>query len=219
MVFYKKVRARLSESAEFLMDLFPGYPELYNPVKELLSGDNELTQERVDELKTLSWLSPLPNAPQFNQSIVGSLSERKRRRNLMKRVKQQQYSVLLLNTINDEAVLNRSETGFLGLINLGNTCYMNSVLQALYITKDFSDRILSEPIKGMSQRVLHRLQLSFAHLRLSQRSIYSPAEFLREAKPPWFEDGRQQDSHEFFRYLLDTLHEQVSIHINTVCMP
>ncbi len=59
-----------------------------------------------------------------------------------------------------------------------------------------------------SQAVMYRLQVAFTFLKLSQRSIYSPAEFLKAAKPPWFENGRQQDCSEFLRYLLDTLHEQ-----------
>ena len=40
------------------------------------------------------------------------------------------------------------------------------------------------------------------------RSIYSPSDLLKIARPPWFESGRQQDCSEFLRYLLDTLHEQ-----------
>ena len=71
----------------------------------------------------------------------------------------------------------------------------------------FCDLVLSAPLTA-AQPVLLRLQSTFSFLRYSQRSIYSPNEFLKASRPPWFEPGRQHDCCEFIRYLLDTLHEQ-----------
>lgn len=85
-----------------------------------------------------------------------------------------------------------------GLNNLGNTCYMNSVLQALFMTRQFSYEILaSKQVDYSSQHVLKTLQNLFALLTHSKRISYSPTEIFQASKPSYFLPGQQQDSSEF----------------------
>lgn len=101
----------------------------------------------------------------------------------------------------------KSETGKTGLVNLGNTCYMNSVLQALYMLEEF--RYMTFGCQTPSrQPVLHNLQEVFAFLALSQRSAFAPSKFLQVARPPWFAPGTQQDCSEFLKFLLDRVSEE-----------
>lgn len=101
----------------------------------------------------------------------------------------------------------KSETGKTGLVNLGNTCYMNSVLQALYMLEEF--RYMTFGCHTPSgQPVLHNLQEVFAFLALSQRSAFAPSKFLQVARPPWFSPGTQQDCSEFLKFLLDRVSEE-----------
>jgi hypothetical protein len=63
---------------------------------------------------------------------------------------------------NDNKIKNR-----LGIINLGNTCYVNSVLQALYQCDLFRKYILEHQFN--QKIVLRELQIIFAQLNLSKR--------------------------------------------------
>lgn len=104
------------------------------------------------------------------------------------------------------AVTEMVSVGRVGLNNLGNTCYMNSVLQALFMTKVFRNDLLKSAEETVP--LLSKLQTLFALLQHSRRASLSPADILALARPPGFQPGHQHDSSEFLGYLLDVLHEQ-----------
>ncbi|XP_039606124.1 ubiquitin carboxyl-terminal hydrolase 38 [Polypterus senegalus] len=101
----------------------------------------------------------------------------------------------------------KSETGKTGLINLGNTCYMNSIIQTLFMATDFRRSVLSLNLNG-SNTLMKKLQLLFAFLAHTQRAAYAPHSFFEASRPPWFTTGSQQDCSEYLRFLLDRLHEE-----------
>ncbi|MED6250452.1 Ubiquitin carboxyl-terminal hydrolase 38 [Ataeniobius toweri] len=101
----------------------------------------------------------------------------------------------------------KSETGRTGLINLGNTCYMNSIIQTLFMATDFRRHVLSLHLNG-SNTLMKKLQLLFAFLAHTQRAAYAPRNFLEASRPPWFNMGSQQDCSEYLRFLLERLSEE-----------
>ncbi|XP_055971812.1 ubiquitin carboxyl-terminal hydrolase 35 [Sorex fumeus] len=101
----------------------------------------------------------------------------------------------------------KSDTGKTGLINLGNTCFVNSVLQALFMASDFRHCVL-RLTENNSQPLMTKLQWLFAFLEHSQRPAISPENFLSASWTPWFSPGTQQDCSEYLKYLLDRLHEE-----------
>ena len=94
-----------------------------------------------------------------------------------------------------------------GLDNVGNSCYINSVVQSLYLTDTFRSRILAlrlTPAEMKQFGTLRALQHTFAMLNYCTRDRYTPRAFACEM-PSRFNSGQQQDADEYAKYLLDTV--------------
>ena len=96
----------------------------------------------------------------------------------------------------------RSECGYVGLTNLGATCYMATCVQQLYMIPDLRDGILTSSVGdgGKHPMTLQELQRMFAYLRDSERKAYNPLSFCKtyEMDHQPLNTGEQKDMAEFF---------------------
>lgn len=74
---------------------------------------------------------------------------------------------------------------------------MNSVLQALLMTRQFCHEVLNYLVNRNGTPLLRKLQDLFTLLLYSKRMSLSPTEILEASRPTYFLPGQQQDSSEF----------------------
>ncbi|KAG7483902.1 hypothetical protein MATL_G00043250 [Megalops atlanticus] len=164
---------QLVELIHCLLMRFTGFPDLYQPVLEVIKDLPVPSEQRMKQV-----LSQGAWTPQRADQV--SMCHR---------------------------LTPKSETGKTGLVNLGNTCYMNSVIQALFMASDFRHAVMA--LKNCDLLpLMGKLQRLFAFLQHSQRPAVSPDSFLAASTPAWFNPGSQQDCSEYLKYLLDRLHEE-----------
>lgn len=95
----------------------------------------------------------------------------------------------------------------------GNTCYSNSVLQALYFCKPFRDKVLEYKAKNKrtKETLLSCLADLFYSIATQKKKVGSiaPKKFiarLRKEKEE-FDNYIQQDAHEFLNFLINHINE------------
>jgi len=102
-----------------------------------------------------------------------------------------------------------------GLTNLGNTCFMNSIMQCLNVSLPFSDELLGMLAEGLDGLGGSLCKL-FRGIRevdddKGAKGVYNPKPFREEliSKFPWYRTKEQQDAHELLRTVLGSIADEL----------
>eukprot|EP00485_Elphidium_margaritaceum_P003456 CAMPEP_0202694858 /NCGR_PEP_ID=MMETSP1385-20130828/8600_1 /ASSEMBLY_ACC=CAM_ASM_000861 /TAXON_ID=933848 /ORGANISM="Elphidium margaritaceum" /LENGTH=1807 /DNA_ID=CAMNT_0049350777 /DNA_START=152 /DNA_END=5575 /DNA_ORIENTATION=- len=112
--------------------------------------------------------------------------------------------------------------GCVGLVNMGNTCFMNCILQCLSNTPHFTTFFTSGQYKqdinktnplGMKGELAHEFAKLISDVWSGEYRVIAPKSLKRALCKfaPQFAGFQQHDSQEFLTFLLDGLHEDLNL--------
>ncbi|XP_072475524.1 ubiquitin carboxyl-terminal hydrolase 47 isoform X3 [Notamacropus eugenii] len=152
---------------------------------QIVSEDTSTTDDSVQD----RFIGPLPR-----EGSVGSTSD----------YVSQSYSY--------SSILSKSETGYVGLVNQAMTCYLNSLLQTLFMTPEFRNALykweFEESEEDPVTSIPYQLQRLFVLLQTSKKRAIETTDVTRSFGWDSSEAWQQHDVQELCRVMFDALEQK-----------
>jgi ubiquitin carboxyl-terminal hydrolase 47 len=167
-----------------------------------LSENSANSDDKVPQKCTQSVSATVGSCYTANETVNGKVPQAPSLANVMP-------SSATFTGYNLSTTYSKSDTGYVGLVNQAMTCYLNSLLQTLFMTPEFCNAIYRWQYTGSdvdgAMCIPYQLQRLFLKLQTSQRRSVETTDITRSFGWDSNEAWQQHDIQELCRAMFDAL--------------